>query len=707
MAVENKTQDRSGAADLAGETAGSRRLKYGLSVGILLLSLLIILGVINWLGSDTAYRMDLTARGRYSISQQTRNLLKSLDENVTITLLFAESDPTLNSDQQRAVKFQRSEVEDVLRELRNKSDKIDVVRIDPTDKGTITKYDALLEQLKAIYKDESGTYEAAARSGKAALDELATFAGGRSEALISASGDLPPDNPLFRDFQTVIQILAIIPREIETVNKSIDESLDVSPMAGNPFPDLQGAVSIVRAAAQLRSGTLNQIADFFQQAIDAKTLPEALVDKIQPMIQGFRDMASSLLDEKEKIDDLKPLELTAINSALRSRNCVLLTSSTRATVLPYNRLFPPPSAQQAIDEGSGSLQRFAGETVLASGIRQLTLTERPNVILCHAEQTPSILTGRPGGVDLSSVAGQLRDLGFDVQEWNVNGGPRPVIDQKMGQPVWVIIPPAPTGQQMMAGGELADAAKELVAQGANVMMGFFPSLVPGLGQQDQWNAAVEPLGVTADSGRLIIEQIPGPNGQDQFPAAHEFVDFLSDNPIATAVKGEPTQLDLVVPLQIEKKDNVTATPLLELKPSDRIWATEVMKLQSGGPPTPSDPRDVQPYPVVVAVERNGSFGLQRVLLVGSARWCWTGMAGQYDFSTQLPMYPGNSELFTAGACWLAHLDDLIARSPRAESVARIENLSSGAQIFWRWALIGGLPVLSLVAGIFVSVSRRG
>lgn len=692
-------------AKATGETASSRRLKYGLSVGILLLSALIILGVLNWLASDAAARFDLTARGRYSISQQTLKLLESLDDTVTITTLFAEQDPTLHSDQQRVVAAQRREVEDVLRELRNKCDRVEVVRIDPTDPRTITRYDNLIEQLRAIHAEESETYAQAAQEGREALNRLAEFATAQSESLIETVGELSPERADFRTFQSIIQILAGVVREVESVSKSMDESLEASPMTGSPFPDLEGAVSIARAAAQLRGSTMTQIADFFQESIDAQTLPENVATKLARSIESYREIASALLDVQEKIDDLEPLELTSINSALRSRNCVLLTNSSRATVLPYGRLFPPPSAQQAADEGSGALRKFAGETVLASGIRQLTLTDRPQVILCHAEQAPSILMGQPGRTDLTSVAEQLGDLGFEVQEWNVNMGPRPVVAQKMGQPVWVIVPPAPTGQMAMAGGELANVARELVGEGANILIGFFPSFIPSIGQTDPWNAAIEPLGVAADSARLVIEKIPGPNGQDQFAATHDFVDYLGDHPIATAVRGEPTQLDLCVPLQLDDTPEVRHNVLLQVEPSDRIWASD--QWQGAGVPEPPATPDAEPYPIVVTAERSGSAGLQRALIVGSARWCWTSSVGRYDIMMGLPVYPGNGELFAAGVCWLAHLDELIARSPRAESVARIENLSAGSQIFWRWALIGGLPVLSLMTGIFVAVSRRG
>ncbi len=688
------------------ETAASRRLKYGLSVGVLLLSLLLILGVLNWLAADTSRRFDLTAVGRYSLSAQTLRILEGLEETVTITTLFAESDPLLSSDDQQDLAAQRRQIEDVLREFRNRSGKIEVVRIDPADPRTIAKYDALVERLSTIFAAEIESYRAAIDAGRAQMVRAGEFAGPQVEPLINVLGDLAPEHPTFRTFQTIIQVFSIIPREMESIGARVEEAMSASTMRGAPFADLEGAASIVRAALQLRGATMNQVAEFFEQSVADDSLPQALRDHLSALVQPCRDLAGAMLDQQEALDDLPALKLTPISIALRQRNCVLVSTPSRASVLPYDRLFPV-GAEQVAAEGVGAARRFAGETVIASGIRQMLLDERPNVILCHAQPQPSILTGSLGGVDFGAVRDLLTDLGFFVREWNVSIGPRPDVSaQTTGEPVWVIVPPPPSAQSMVPPAPLVDAAAQLVSEGANVMIGLFPRLVPGLGQPDPWNTVLEPLGVEADTDRLIVEQIPSPGGVDQFAHGHELVDFLGEHPVAAAVRGLPTRLDYAVPLKLPEESDGLRTVLVEIKPSERIWATsEFLQM----PIPPPAVRDTEPYPLVVAVERQGSGGGQRALVVGSSQWCYSAVVQEGDlrFRPPLPYYPGNAELFTSGVCWLAHLDELIARSPRAQSVERIENLGRGAQIFWRWALIGGLPVLSLAAGVAVALARRG
>lgn len=703
MAITKETDARK---DPGQETASARRIKYGLSVGILLVSLLLILGVINWLASDASRRFDLTAVGRYSLSAQTLKILNSLDETVTITALFAESDPLLSTDEQRAVAAQRRQVEDVLREFRSKSDKVEVVRLDPADPRTITKYDALIERLGAIHAEEIETYQSAIEAGRAGMRSLGAFASPQAEALVNAIGDLSPDHPSFRMLQRIIQVLSVMPQEMESLDKTAQQSLEADAMRGSPFPDLAGAASIVRAALQFRGSSLSQIADLFSDWIEAGDLPQPLADFLKPRVEEFRRLSSAALDQQERLNDLAPLKLTPITLALRQRNCVLLTTSRRSAVLPYDRLFRAPGALQAMEEGAGAVRRFAGETVIASGIRQLLLDERPNVIICHAEQQPTVLSGTSRGADFGALAEMLTDLGFYVREWHVSFAPKPTIEQKTGRPVWVIAPPAPNPQAMMPAAALVDAAKELVESGESVFIGLFPRIAAVPGQPDQWNAAIAPLGVEAETDRLVVERIPGPGGADQFAHGHDFVDYKGEHPVSAAVRGLPTRLDFAVPLRLLDAGSVQRTVLLDIAPNDRIWATDQFLQMPIAPPTT---RDTAPYPILAAVERTGGFGTQRALVIGSAQWWYSAVVQEGDlrFRPPLPFYPGNAELFTAGVCWLAHLDELIARSPRAEAVVRIDNLSPGAQLFWRWALIGGLPVLSLAAGVAVAMARRG
>ena len=69
--------------------------------------------------------------------------------------------------------------------------------------------------------------------------------------------------------------------------------------------------------------------------------------------------------------------------------------------------------------------------------------------------------------------------------------------------------------------------------------------------------------------------------------------------------------------------------------------------------------------------------------------------------------PGNGELFTNSIFWLAHLEPMIAISPSAMDVPRIDDMSKGMLDFWRvGVLMILLPGIVLAAGAFVYMSRR-
>lgn len=708
MAITNKPEKQ---ASTVGESAPRRRFKYGLSSVLLVAALALILAVVNWFSSDAAARFDLTSRGRYSISEQTQQLLDSLDEDITVSLVFSEKDPTVSSDEQRARAADRRQVEDVLRELKNASDRIKTVRIDPTDPRTIGEYDALIERLNDVFSEDMAVYRSTIDIARDTLLELAEFAGPQAEALNEAMGSMSPQHERYRTLQTIAQVLAILPSQVGQIDQQVEQYLEVDPAAGIRFPDLTGAASLLRTALSRQAPTLSTISDFYTESINDETVPVALRDRIRNFPARFSSLASRMLDQSDALSDLPPLKLSSVQFALARRNCVLLEGDNNAIAIEYDRLFPPPGATQ-VARGEGVDRRFGGETVLAAGIRQLTLDSKPVMVICHAEQTPTLLRGAMDRPDLNSVAMQMRDLGFEIREWNV-GQERPEIEEQgAGQTVWVIVPTIPNPQSMAGDVQLADATAALIAEGERVLVSVYPSLVPALGQDDPWNGVFEPLGLRADNGRVVFEEIPQPGGEPGLTDQMEAVNYESDHPIARAVDGQPTVLELVVPIVVEEAGESSsafdATTIYSIEPSERVWASSEWLNPTG--PTPPAERDTEAYKVIVALERaTGPLAGQRLLVVGSGRWFWSSRAGVYDVSTgmRLPMYPGNSELFAASVAWLSGLDSLIARSPRAQSVPRIESLGRGARTMWQWILIGGVPLLVLAGGVAVGLSRRG
>jgi gliding-associated putative ABC transporter substrate-binding component GldG len=63
------------------------------SAGIYILTILAIILVINIISDKLFVRLDLTSDNRYTLSKATKNILKNLDETVTITAYFSENLP--------------------------------------------------------------------------------------------------------------------------------------------------------------------------------------------------------------------------------------------------------------------------------------------------------------------------------------------------------------------------------------------------------------------------------------------------------------------------------------------------------------------------------------------------------------------------------------------------------------------------------------
>jgi hypothetical protein len=70
-------------------------------------------------------------------------------------------------------------------------------------------------------------------------------------------------------------------------------------------------------------------------------------------------------------------------------------------------------------------------------------------------------------------------------------------------------------------------------------------------------------------------------------------------------------------------------------------------------------------------------------------------------------FPANAELFNNAVFWLAKMEPMIAISPAAMEVSRIEPIKPGALSIWRNGfLMLGLPMAVVLAGALVWFARR-
>ncbi len=103
----------------------SKQIRYGTNTVAFIAIILGILVLINFLSTRRFLRADLTEDKRYTVSKSTKNLIKGLDDIVTITAYFS-------TELAEVAKIQR-DVRDILDEYKAFSQKLQIDFIDPAD----------------------------------------------------------------------------------------------------------------------------------------------------------------------------------------------------------------------------------------------------------------------------------------------------------------------------------------------------------------------------------------------------------------------------------------------------------------------------------------------------------------------------------------------------------------------------------------------
>lgn len=100
-----------------------KRIKYGSNTVVVIALIIGILVLVNYLSTRRFLRFDLTEDKRYTVSKATRNVIKELDDIVTITAYFSTEPAEVNRI--------RRDVRDVLDEFDAFSQKLKIKFIDP------------------------------------------------------------------------------------------------------------------------------------------------------------------------------------------------------------------------------------------------------------------------------------------------------------------------------------------------------------------------------------------------------------------------------------------------------------------------------------------------------------------------------------------------------------------------------------------------
>ncbi|MGD9688518.1 MAG: hypothetical protein AB7K52_03865 [Phycisphaerales bacterium] len=729
------------------------RLRLALSASVLVLAATISALLLVVIASRASLRLDLTSTREHQLSARSRAVLARLDRPVTFVLAadFSQVD--------RAVARRTLDVIDTFRAA---DKKFSATIIDTSSPSGLAEYDALLRRLA----EESAPAIAAQRAEVDAALQLAGDASKEMNAageslhairdLVAGATGAPSSTPggaldaIRRFLDDQAAVCRAFAGSLDAASTRAREAL-AAPPEGMPVPPLDGIarglrVEIGRLAADLPG--LNSSLDRFALAEDAPAEARARARLLSTSVAALRDRLARAIS---RIDAMTPLPVVTVARAVQRTRAAMLVAepaSTGAQGAASRRdlaaIDPDVLLPAMVSAGSGSGggganvtpidTRARTEELLAAGLATFAGDVRPRAVFVHAGEKRLAPSFAPWW---GNVAARLSLKGFDLDEWPVMLDEQPPIAPRSGSSeaagsgavaeppvVYVLVGlEVRRAEDAKRMSKLAGAGERLIREGRSVLVSCAPSTLPAGGAPDPMVEYLEPLGLRARTGLLLMEEARSvsPGGAVRFVAPDfSIVNAGSDQAIASAVTGLNTYLPWVVPLEpsAEPPKGVSLEPVLTVGTRPSIWAesewltfwqTPIDQRARAPQPMNDSPRDVgspwrgDRWLVAAAIERRSeAFArTQRVVVIGCPAWFFDIIADAQAVIDGRSSYaaPGNFELLASSIAWLAEREDLIARSAEASSLPTIPSIEPGRLTGVRWALIAGLPLLTLVLGV--------
>jgi len=647
------------------------------SIVSVILLLVALISVNNVAMFDVArIRIDATGSRAYTLSEQTRNLLDSLENPWKIVVLL---------DDESVAQPLLRQVDEVLRRYKEGSEFVEVERINPADPNSIIQYESLLRDLLGIYSSELSLAEEGIATASESFTSLMLFASSTS-AWAEQVASLTVQSKEKGTLQALSSSLALLGSEGDLILHEVRKAMRVD--ASQPLPQLSLARDILVSATGQWSQELAEVAWWLSEGRSAE-----IKTVCANQVEDFEKISIELAQADDTLRRLGDLELGNLAKQLATGEGAIILSPTRASMIPASQIFPNSGFTQ---ETTAFDQRFRGEQIISSAMRSLQSSVQPTVVFVHAEKH-SLLGYRENNVDLNAVKGLLETSQFKVEEWIPHNGPRPIPPE--GPVVWVVIPPSSRAGLSPSAREqsLLDATEGLFAGDESVLLNIQPSLLPRYGKVDPWSLLLKDIGVTADTEQVLVEQIAvGPN-QLKVQRSQMIEDMHSDHIIARGVSGR--QIFLPFPIQVTGGE-----PLILVEPTEDHWLDskwEMEALDSAGKTSIH-----APIQIASAVEHHDG---ARAVVIGSGGWLlsWAADRAVSLGGNQVAMVnPGNSELLLASVEWLSGLDDWIAASPLGQQSSRVTGITQTAYVFWSVALVLGVPFLLVITSVVMLVRRN-
>ena len=637
---------------------------------------------------------DMTKTRAYTLAPSTAELVGSLEGDWRVDVIL--------SAPEAGVARQVDEVLARIAEARTAGGRVRTSRVDPSNPADAARYEAALEAVQARDAEALAAHAEAIRAGRDAFDRLARMAATQAPLLADLVAALPASEPVRDELDALRGGFVQLAAQKPSFDRSIGELRAASD--ARPFPDEARAAAAIAANLKHWGEQLAAVSRVLSERAAEPVQQAGLAGWIATAPAEFTAMARELRRAQDGLDRLPRLWGAEVGTALAAGDCAIVLGPPGIATVPGWQLVSGTSG------GAISFdRRFRGEQAIAGAVRALRSGAAPIAVFVHSG-VPGLLRPAADRGDLAAAADALRGARFEVREWVPGDGAQPAAAP--GRPiVWILLPPAfrdgtdesPRERDLLA------AARRLVAQGEPVLLSVGPSLLPLLGQADPWAQLLAPRGMTAQTGRTVLEVVPvGPDRAEttavQFTVAGE-----SESAIGRAIDGQRLRLDRPVPLE---SGGPGAERVVVIEPSAERWIEDDWRRdQRSRLAAPASKRLPAPVAVVLASEvpGRGAGDRSRTVLVGSPTWMTTAVADAADSlggGRMALRTPGNRDLLVDAVAWLAGREDLLVGSGAGREVGRLPRLSRATLAAVGTVEAFAVPAAVAALGAWVVVRRR-
>lgn len=716
--------------------AGQRRMIYGANVGVAVVVACLLTGVVVFLGDRFSIRKDLTQSSVNTLSPRTRQVLGSLDQDVTITGLYA----IVTEYDKVGIKRQNIE-RDMLSVFEGASRKITQRMLDP-----LKDRDALSDLLKRIrekpaYKDESAPHQKVVEAcGPLVADLTKTV---RDDA--QAMGQLAQNDHKLASIRQFVIIANSFQLILAPSCEDLAEKLEN--LRTGEIPRWGRAAETLKAALPQIRSPLTESRDWFNDA--AATQPDLAAptkEAFHRMAENYTALLKRIADLQSQVDELKPVKLDQVADALTNAvkaPPIIVETANEARVVSFDEVWE--YRQDDADMGPDRDDRvFNGEEALLSAILGVASKEKIGVVFVRyggeSPTMPDFKKYQPGGplptAPFIQLSQKLEKLNFKTFDWDLATQKTPPAMENITRSVYVIMPPTPPPPQNPMRPQPPapsitpeDKQKVFDAIAASGSALFLAESSATRGPMEPY-AYSEYLrktwGIDVKAPYLAIEFTPIPSKSGRYTLASPRAPLLLRSgafeflmhPITKPLRASLGALDTVAPLEKYTGEGaptgVTVEPLMDVK-TDNVWAfDDVMAIQqelrSQDGTAPNEKSLRPPFAVAMAAQNDKK---QRVVVVGSVEWASDQYAQARTFAQsgdgliRTLVFPANTDLFTNTLFWLLGDESRIAIGTRTGDVPRLDKLTPGMTAkIWKGFLVAGWPAFALVVGGVVALARR-